>query len=76
MHIFHKWSRWKQYNKEINFISYKLSGSLNEYTKTILRQQRMCEVCGIVQDQSIAELAEIYKAEDFEFRKDKIIMKG
>jgi len=56
MHIFHKWSKWEKYEQSVieypGIIAPKnMRGKPIENTQ--LRQKRLCEKCGYLQDKEI-----------------------
>ena len=54
MCLFHKWSKWKQYEEDYAVtpigILYPKEVRGRTYNKTDLRQKRECEKCGKIQD--------------------------
>ena len=59
MHIFHKWSKWEEYNHRYSgayygfWIPEEQRGVTREFSD--LREKRVCEVCGKTQDRLIRE---------------------
>lgn len=58
MHIFHKWSKWQQYEHEYQFtpgiiMPKEIRGKV--FSQVDLRQKRTCLECGKMQDELVSE---------------------